>query len=207
MANKPAIIFDFDGTLADSLLATIHILYRLTHNNAMPAEDVSQFRGMTVVQILRRLHIPLWQALFLKQKVYGAMRDQMDHVALIPGMDEAVRALAANHRLFVVSSNDAPNVRLFLGRFQLERYFAGIYGDANPLRKAKVLREAMQENSLTANNTWYVGDQPWDVHAAHRAGMKAVAVTWGFSNLHVLKASRPEALAFSPDELVQYIDT
>ncbi len=200
-----SIIFDFDGTLADSLYATLRVLYELIHREPLPPEDVSRLRGMTLVQVLRQLKIAPWRALFMKEKVHNAMRDRMDDVALIPGVDEMIKALSADYQLFIASSNDAANVQIFLQRFELKRYFTGVYGDANPLRKARLLRKVIAENSLDSKRTWYVGDQPWDMRAAHRAHVHAAAVAWGFSNLHVLKATRPEVLAFSPGELVEYV--
>lgn len=199
--DAPAIIFDFDGTLADSLYATLSTLYQLIHRQALPMEDISRLRGMTMIQVLHQLKVPLWRALFLKEKVHAAMRDRMDGIALIPGIDELVRQLAETHQLFVASSNDAANVQIFLQRFNIKSYFVGVYGDANPLFKARLLRRIVRDNQLDPRRTWYVGDQAWDITAAHRAGMRAAAVAWGFSNLHVLKGRKPDVLAFGPDEL------
>lgn len=201
---KPAIIFDFDGTLADSLYVTLRALYEIIHHKQLPLEDISRLRGMTMVQVLRELKIPLWRALFLMGPVHNSMRDQMDSVALVPGVDEMIRSLAETHRLFIASSNDVPNMLIFLQRFKLKAYFTNVYGGANPLRKAHLLRKVVRENGLHAKDTWYVGDQAWDVTAAHRAGMRAAAVAWGFSNLHVMQSRHPEVLVFSPDELTQY---
>ncbi len=202
--TRQAIIFDFDGTLADSLLVTLGTLYELVHHQPMPVQDVSRYRGMSTIQVLHELKIPLWRALFLKQKIYNAMRDRMDRIALVPGVDEMVRELVKHYTLYIVSSNDVPNVKVFLGRFQIGTYFAKVYGDANPIGKAKTLRQVLAENHLDPASTWYVGDQAWDVKAAHKVGMKAAAVGWGFSNLHVLKAPNPDLLAFSPDELTKH---
>ena len=201
--TRPAIIFDFDGTLADSLYATLSTLYHLIHREPLPMEDISQLRGMTMIQVLHKLKVPLWRALFLKESVHNEMRDRMDDIALIPGMDELVRALAKDYRLFVASSNDVANVQIFLQRFNIKSSFEGVYGDANPMFKARVLRRIIRDNHLVPKRTWYVGDQAWDISAAHRAGMRAAAVAWGFSNLHVLKTRKPDALAFSPDELAR----
>ena len=201
--TRPAIIFDFDGTLVDSLYTTLTVLYELIHRQALPMEDISRLRGMSMTQVLRQLKVPLWRALFLRDKVHAAMRDRMDGIALIPGMDELVHELAGTHRLFVASSNDAANVQIFLQRFNLKATFEGVYGGANPLLKARLLRRIIRDNKLDARSAWYIGDQSWDITAAHRAGMRAAAVAWGFSNLHVLKARKPDTLAFSPDELAR----
>ncbi len=203
-SNKPAIIFDFDGTLADSLYVMLRSLYWIIHHAQLPPEDISRLRGMTIVQVLRELKIPLWRALFLFRSVHNSMRDQMDSVALVPGVDEMIRSLAQTHQLFIASSNDEPNMLIFLQRFRLKSYFAKVYGGANPMHKAHILRKVIHENGLDARHTWYVGDQSWDIAAAHRAGLRAAAVAWGFSNLHVMQSRHPEVLVFSPDELTQY---
>ena len=201
--EQAVVIFDFDGTIADSLQASLAVFYEVTHRTPLPREDVSRLRGLTAVRLLHELNIPVWRALFLARKARLKFATHVDEIDLIPGMDVAIRTLAKRYKLFVLTSNNEANVRRFLRRFELEAYFAAVYGGAKPWRKEKVLRRLMRHEGIDAPAAWYVGDGAWDVRAAHAAGLKAVAVTWGFSNLHVLKKSAPEALVFTADELIR----
>lgn len=201
--KQEVVIFDFDGTVADSLMASLAVLYEVTHGAPLPKEDISRLRGMTIIRVLHELKVPLWRAVFLLRRARARFLYHMDQVALVPGMDNIVRSLAEQHKLFILSSNNEANVRLFLKRVGLETCFAQIYGNAKPWQKKRALRKLLRVEHLIPRDAWYVGDQIWDIRAAHAVSMRAVAVTWGFSNLRVLKSSRPDALVFTPDELLR----
>jgi len=200
--QKPAVIFDFDGTIADSLVATLHVLYDLVHHKPLPKEDISRLRGMGIRAMLHALHIPLWRALLLISRTRHGLTRYMDDIELIDGMDNAVRELSKTHELFVLSSNDVPSIRVFLKRFHLDRYFTDVVGEATPWYKSRALKRLMRQHNLASSTTWYVGDRTWDVQAARRVHAKSVAVAWGYSNLHVLRSNQPDALVFTPEELV-----
>jgi phosphoglycolate phosphatase len=198
-----AIIFDFDGTIADSFLIALSITYELVHREPLPDEDISRLRSMSLIQVLRELRIPPWRVPFLLRRIRRRMSGRMDEIMIIPGIGEIIKALSEEHKLFILSSNSAANVRVFLQRFGIEGCFSGIYGNVSPLRKASKLLKLVRENSLSIRDAWYVGDEARDIKAAHLACLKSAAVTWGYSNIHALKSHQPDKLVFSPDELMR----
>ena len=203
-ADKKAIVFDFDGTIADSIPVMLELLHDLLHRGHT-REDISRLRGYSSREVLHALHIPLWQAYFLIVKARRQMAAQIGTIPIVTGMDQAIRELAVRHRLYIVSSNSAQNVRTFLERIQLDGCFVAVYGGVAPWRKSRALRRMLRANNLDPAVTWYIGDEDIDITAAHRAGMRGAAVSWGFSNMHVLEQKRPEALVFSSDELVRAV--
>lgn len=204
--SRSALIFDFDGTLVDSLMVSLDTLHQIVHHQPLPIEDVSRLRGMTLAQVLRQLRVSPWHALFLRGRAYKAMAARLNEVELVPDMGAVLRELALSHKLYILSSNSAANIRSALERFKLDAYIVAIHGSANPLNKVSALRQLMNAQHIDPASSWYVGDQAGDVHAAHRAGLRAVAVSWGFSNLHVLEAARPDLLVFTPEELLQHFN-
>lgn len=200
--NK-AIIFDFDGTIADSFPTALRIVHDLFGWH-LSQDDVSRLRGMKTLQILRELHIPLWRAPFLAAKVRRRMIAQMDQIPIIPGLDQTVKLLAREYKLFVVSTNSAANVQAFLRRFDIDTAFVALCGGALPWNKARMLKRLLRAQLLQKADTWYVGDTDMDIAAAHRAGIRAVAVAWGYSNIHILEQHHPEALVFTGEELEQH---
>ncbi|MGH7141883.1 MAG: HAD-IA family hydrolase [Candidatus Saccharimonadales bacterium] len=197
-----AIILDFDGTMVDSFVVTLDILYGLTHTQPLRNEDISRLRGTGMVRLLRELQVPWWQVFFLARRVRHLMSNQMTEIQLVPGIAEAVKALSKKHKLFVLTSNSANNVSSLLERSGIDSYFTNIYGNANPLHKAHELSRMLKQNNLSKKLTWYVGDEPQDIHAAKDVGIGSIAVSWGYSNIHILKSHRPDRLVFSPDELL-----
>ena len=93
--SKAAIIFDFDGTIADSFLTTIQVIYKATHHTILPDEDITRLRSLNMYQLSRALHIPWWRLLFLTKRVRKLMRDEMKGITLVPGMDTAIKSLSS----------------------------------------------------------------------------------------------------------------
>jgi phosphoglycolate phosphatase-like HAD superfamily hydrolase len=200
--NNSVIIFDFDGTIVDSLLMTFNVAYRIAHHQTPPKEDISRLRAMSAFQLLREINVPWWRAFFLVSRVRLMMRTKIDDVEIVSGIDEAIKSLHKKHKLFILSSNSTTTIQTFLRRYDLDSYFTGIYGGASVFGKASKLEHLIRRNDLDAHQTWYVGDEKMDVSAAKRVGLKSVAVAWGFSNIHVLENCHPTALVFDTDELV-----
>lgn len=203
MDQPETIIFDFDGTLADTFLMTLDIIYQFTHHRQLPAKaDISRLRSVSLLTAISELNVPWWRSLFLLRRVRRIVAERIREVELIPGTAELLGLLAKDYRLFVVSSNSTANVQAVLKRYRLESCFSGVYGGVNPWRKQRTLHQLADTYRLRVQSTWYVGDENWDIQAAHNQGMRSAAVTWGFSNPGQLKRKHPEVLVFNPDELI-----
>lgn len=203
MNDRSVVIFDFDGTIADSLLAMLNTLYRLAHHEVLPKEDISELRGMGFPRVLLRLRVPPWRAIWLLRQSRLTLARDIANMELVSGVDAAVKVLAKGSQLFVVSANNEVNIRTFLKRYELESYFTGVVGGANPFDKSRALRALITEQAFNPERCWYIGDRVWDIRSARRAGISSVAVSWGYSNIHVLKRAHPDALVFNADELVR----
>jgi len=198
------IIFDFDGTIADSFLIALDVLYGLTHRDRpLPEEDISRLRGMSNREVLQELHIPLWRVPLLLIGARRRLHTRLGEIGLIPGIDDSLRNLHQRYKLFVLSSNSFDNIESFLIRFGIRNYFVGIYSSAHPLWKERKLKKLLQDQCLVPHDVWYVGDEAQDIVAAHKVGLNSVAVAWGYNNVHALESQHPEALVFNPDELTR----
>jgi HAD superfamily hydrolase (TIGR01549 family) len=201
--HSSAVIFDFDGTIADSFLVALGVVYEAAHKNkSLPKEDISRLRAMSLRQLLQTLRISWWRAFLIVRRIRRLMHGSMNEVSVVPGMVEAIKALQTKHKLFILSANSLTNVRGFLQRYEIEACFIDIVGNAYPFGKERRLVEIIHQNNLLNDQTWYVGDEAQDIKAAKNAGIKSAAVTWGYSNIHVLETRQPDVLVFSPDELI-----
>lgn len=200
--HNSTVIFDFDGTIADSFLVTLGIVYEAAYKRSLPKEDISRLRAMGLRQLLQTLHISWWRALFIMRRIRRLMHGSMSEVSIVPGMVETIKTLQTKHKLFILSANSLINVRDFLQRHEIEACFTDIVGNAHPFSKEHRLVEIIHQNNLPNNQTWYVGDEVQDIKAAKAAGIKSAAVTWGYNNVHMLETHQPDVLVFSPDELL-----
>ncbi|MEM9118425.1 MAG: HAD hydrolase-like protein [Cyanobacteria bacterium P01_F01_bin.56] len=200
------LLFDFDGTLADSLSAIVTITNRLAPEfgfRPTPLAEVEALKGLTARQLIRHSGIPLLKIPALLRRVRTELRQQSAEIAPCRGVPEVIRTLhAQNHTLAVITSNTPETVQAFLAAHQLADCFLSVDGGSTLFRKGKLITRCLKQHQVSANDAVYVGDEVRDIDAARFAGVKAVSVTWGFNSRPMLAAMTPDWLIDEPDRLL-----
>lgn len=201
------VIFDFDGTIADSLGLVIEIYRDLTHDTReFSEEEYEAFRKLSARQVARAVGVSWWRIPLLLRRGRKIMRQRLNEVEVFEDLPETIQALhAERYKLRIVSSNSASNVRKFLKAHDLDSYFLSVQGDVGLFSKAKVLKQIVKRGNLDKNDTYYVGDEARDIVAAKKAGIKMVAVAWGYNHKSLLEKLLPYAIADTPQSLVQIL--
>jgi phosphoglycolate phosphatase len=200
------IIFDFDGTIADTLAPAAEIFQDLTHRpEPFQPQELQRLRAMKLAAVARELNVALWRVPFLLSAGRKRMRARIRGVALFGGMGKAIASLhASGYQLLIVSSNSPENIQAFLRQHHLESYFTNVYGGASLLGKARIIKRLLRRGKLAASDTAYVGDEVRDALAARLLGIDFVAVAWGYNDASVLASEKPAALVKTPAELAAY---
>lgn len=206
---KPAVIFDFDGTLADTFVTSIRIFEKLTKKvEPYTPDDIMRLRGLTAFHVVRELRIKPWRMPWLLVRGRAMMRRDMETVVVFDGIEDVLEQLRIQGTaVYIISSNSPGNIRKLLQVHGLEAYFKHIYGNVGLFGKAKMLRRVIARNHLDTGNTYYVGDEGRDIEAAKRVGVKSVAVTWGYNSAELLEKHRPHAVVGTPRELAELLKT
>ncbi|MBN9120033.1 MAG: HAD-IA family hydrolase [Planctomycetes bacterium] len=201
------VVWDFDGTLADSLPAAVGIFNRLAPEMGFkPLEDLAAARGMSTRQLLRQQGISLWRLPRLVRKYHAAAAEEADKLKLATGLPAALSAIAESGvRLGVLSSNREDNIRRCLRANGAEGHFAFVIGYPRLFGKGKALKRILRAECLTRADVLYVGDELRDVEAAKKAGVKVAAVTWGFHTAELLRTAKPDYVVNDAQELVELI--
>jgi phosphoglycolate phosphatase len=198
------VIFDSDGTLADTLpwmrsqfneLAAEHGFRRVE------SHEYERFRDLHGMALLRELGLPLWKL----PRVVSAMRRRMtEHTGefrLFPGIPEALERLAkAGVQLAMVSSNSRANVERVLGADNVKRMTRMNCG-VSMFGKAAQLRQVTRQCGVPREQVIYIGDELRDGDAARQAGVVFGAVTWGQHSEEALRARHPTEIFTTPDEI------
>ncbi|MEH0156361.1 HAD-IA family hydrolase [Limibacter armeniacum] len=203
------IIFDFDGTIADSLAKAVEICNRiapeyklrsitneeLKHCQNLPAKEVMKFLGIS------KLKLP-----FLVRRVQKELRSQISTLPLNPGIKECLFNLKEmGYRLGIVTSNSTPNVEAYLQAHGIIDAFEFIHSSRNLFGKHKVLRKVLKNYSINPEEVYYVGDECRDIEAAHKCNIKMISVTWGFSSKKIIQSSHPEFIAEKAEDITTFI--
>jgi phosphoglycolate phosphatase len=206
MAN---VIFDFDGTLADTFPAIIDVAYRLSpRTRRLPPENIDKLRRLPLLTALRQLGIPLRHLPLLILFTRRRLKAHMPEVPPYEGIEAMLKTLhKKQYKLFVLTSNYKENVEIFLRHHKLEKFFTDVQTVpyANTWTKKRALRRLLQQYQLDASETYHVGNEALDMHAARRVGMPGIAVTWGGYDVKTLRSTKPFTLVHTPHELTEVL--
>ncbi|MFO0781509.1 MAG: HAD-IA family hydrolase [Candidatus Saccharimonadales bacterium] len=201
-----AIIFDLDGTIADSFDFVADFLAEKKNGEHLDSREKRELYGLSMLAMARKMGHPWWRLLRLLFEGRKEMGKIINQVPVFAGLPEAIRKLQAEgHELFIVSSNTTQNIHAFLAHHELQTYFLEVYGGAS-LNKSKTLKALLREQSIDVADAIYIGDETRDIKAAHAVNMRIVAVTWGFASKEDLRNQRPTAMVHTPGELLAFLE-
>ena len=199
------VIFDFDGTLADSLGWFIGISDRLADEfgfDRLDKDQVATLRRHDAATLLRLHHVPLWKVPFIAARFRSLMARQIEKIGLFPGVADFLSRLAqAGSTLAVVTSNSCSNVRRVLGRKNMA-LLAACEGGVSVFGKRMKLRKVLRQSGIHPAQVIFIGDEIRDIEAARQAGIASGAVAWGFTDPDALRAHSPDMLFTSVDEML-----
>ncbi len=200
------IIFDFDGTLADTLQAIVAITNRLALEfgyKTVNSEEVKKLQNLSSQEIIRYSKIPILKLPFLLRRVKNELKQEIHHLQPIHGIEEALLALKQDgHQLGIVTSNAEANVLTFLQHHGLHELFEFVHSGTSLFGKNKVLSRLLSQKQINPDAVLYVGDETRDIEAAKQVKIKSVAVSWGFNSRQALARQNPDFLIGQPHELL-----
>jgi phosphoglycolate phosphatase len=199
------VIFDFDGTIADTFDAGVVILNKLAAEfgfRALHPKDLERVREMRTRQLMKFLDIPARKMSRIARRGSEELHACIHSIQPLPGMPEALRELQAlGFSLGIITSNTELNVQIFLRGHDLE-LFDFVRCSSKLLGKARMIRSVIRRQHVRAADILFVGDETRDIEAAKKAGIRIAAVTWGYNTRRSLEAMKPDFVFSNPGELV-----
>jgi phosphoglycolate phosphatase len=207
-----AILFDLDGTLADTLAGIAwsmnHALEQLglpTH----PADRYRRFVGNGIEKLVERALPDDWadrvdEITAMYRPILEAEGTPRTNV--FDGVPEMLEQLAARGlRLAVLSNKPHKATCDVVAHLFADHDFAVVRGhvDGTPVKPNPAsARQVLAELGIQASGAWYVGDSDVDMQLAHNAGLRAIGVTWGMRDRAELQAHGADAIIDHPAELL-----
>lgn len=209
-----AVLFDFDGTLADSIphiRASFRHASRAVLGRELPDEVLLRNVGMPLAVQMRLLSDDeaTAQRLLEEYRAYNhATHDAM--VKAFPGADEVLSALKeAGARIGLVTSKSRQIAERGLSLLGMRDAFEVVVTaddvSAHKPDPAPVLH-ALRALGVPPRRAAYVGDSPADIASAKAAGVLAVAATWGVASRDRLLEAQPDVIVDSLAEVLAALE-
>lgn len=216
MKKIECVIFDLDGTLLDSKECSVKATKAAFTEMGLkvPSEVVIEhYMGIPIEESFFKMsEQPLDQEIAAELiRIFRAYYQIYEESTLkvFPEIPHVLEIL--NKRkvpCFVVSSKKTAVVKRNLAAQDLADFFEEIIGSdtvSHYKPHPEGINQLVTQYQVDPTKTIMVGDAIFDVQMGKAAGVKTIAVTWGSHNAKKLSAEKPDALAETPQEILDYI--
>ena len=200
------VIFDFDGTLADTEEANFVIYQKLAEKynlRSITMDELGHLKKMHAREVMAYIELKKRYLPFLLKKGKSLLTQDIKNIRLCkPDIFHTIGKLKEmGIKTAIITTNSKTNVKLFL-----EAHNADVFDlivSATMFGKESKMKRIVKKKKLSLGEFLYVGDEIRDIIAAKNAGMDIVSVGWGYNTVESLKKYGPDYLIFEPSELIE----
>lgn len=212
--TRRLVVFDLDGTLIDSqriILAAMAAAFERAGHPMPPEAEVLGIVGLSLPEAMAALapHLPRPETLALAEHYRDGFRAARANgggeadAPLYPGARAALDRLGGQSGvvLGVATGKARPGLEHALAIHGLESHFATTQtADAHPSKPhPSMLRAALAETGVAPGRAVMIGDTEFDIAMGRAAGLRTIAVAWGYH-------PRPRLEAAGADRIIDHFD-
>lgn len=211
------IIFDFDGTLADTkenIILTFQMTMKELGVEIKSRQECAATIGLTLEDAFKVLYPGM------AAEKYILLRDTYRRIfkenrkILVPGLfPEVMETLEELRRrgylMSIASSRQSPSLQSFLEDMKIAHLFEYAVGGDNvehPKPAPDAVLQILRHYNLSAEEAFVVGDMPFDINMATNAGVKSCGVTWGNADAAQLKESGANYVIDKMSQLLEILN-
>ncbi len=202
------VLFDFDGTIADSEKAALDIMSTLAdrHGIRMIApEEIEKYRKMPIKDRFKQLKLPMRKLPGWAKEYNHLFQESVGLVSPFQGIPEMLSSLYhQGYIISIISSNAENNIRRFLEKHQLD-FITDVHCSHHVFSKDRMIKRLLRKWKLQSEDVVYVGDEHRDVVACKKAGVKVIWVRWGFDGHEAVMLENPDFVAEKPSDILGFV--
>jgi phosphoglycolate phosphatase len=196
------IIFDWSGTISDDWLPVYKTCMHIFEEYDIKIISKEEFQKEFTLPYMN-----FWNKYLInpnKDELDIKFREQLikeDSPSIYPGVHKTIKKLySIGCKMLVFSS--VPNVILLkeAKKYNLINFFIETYGSIHD--KTASIKKIMKDNNFNPKQTLYLGDMTHDIEAGKKAGVKTIAITWGYESEAKLKQAIPDYIIKTMPELM-----
>lgn len=199
MTNKTAVIFDFDGVIAD----TFDAVYKVVEKACASGVTEEDYRDAYSGNIYAWASDPLLHSRGCRHELFEELLPgYVENLSqLFLGIDSSLAKLALKYDLHVVTSNSSLVAEAFLGKYGLRGLFGEVLGRDFSKSKVVKLQKLQDVHGVDKSSSVYITDTVGDILEVRDAGYSSLAVTWGYCKEEPLASARPAGIVRSTVDL------
>lgn len=213
---KRVILFDLDGTLTESGEGITKSVQYALEKMGKPEPEIHKLQVFVGPPLLEQFMTYADMSETEARKAVEYYRERYVPIGIFenkpyPGVPEMLKTLVDHGFLLAVASSKSEvSVNRVLERYELDGYFAASVGsepDGKRSRKVEVIEETLRRLGMEQDreHVLMVGDKEHDVFGAREAGIRCVAVGYGYGTPEELEAANPFRIVETVEDLIVFL--
>lgn len=205
-----AVLFDYDGVLADTLDDMLHLAGEVCAEMGYPRRptraDLDALETMSFVDYGRQLGVAADRAPEFARRTMARFEARPRPPSIFEGMGEVVRRAAGRGQAGIVTGSSARAVMRFLEAHGLQSSIDVLIPVEHPGSRAEKILAALRQLGRRPEEACLIGDAVSDIRACREVGVKSIAVGWGHQSAVRLAGLNPDHLVRSSKELGKLLE-
>ncbi len=202
------VIFDFDGTLADSrvvLVTAWNLLAKKHRLKEMKLEELDSLKKLSIKERSKLLGLPLYKLPIILPQFFRLYRQGIKDIKPFDGIKEMLNKVEKKGcKIAIISSNSRENISYFLKHYQIKN-IKEVLCSSKIHGKDRLITRFLREKQLKPSEVIYIGDEHRDLVACKKTGVKMIWVGWGYDAEEVVDPLKPDYKVYTPAGILKIL--
>ncbi len=194
--KRKVLLFDFDGVIVDTFKLCLSINRRF--HTALSSDEYRRwFEGNIYDRPKRKNWKKGDDADFFRMYADGIFK-----IKPVKGIKKALRELNEKYILVIVSSAINSPITEYLEKYGLLKYFSKVFGADMHESKVEKIKIVFKEYGAAPEDCLFITDTLGDMREAHKTGVRALGISWGYHLPEKLQNGNTVAIAKKPADIL-----
>lgn len=205
MVKYKYVLFDFDGTLADTEEVNFVIYQKLAEKynlRNITIDELGHIKKMSARELMAYVELKKRYLPFLLKRGKNLLKQDIKNIKPCKKdiFETVLQLKNMGIQTAIITTNSKANVQMFLNEQNADIF--DFIASSSMFGKESKMRKIIKKERLLLDEVLYVGDEIRDVHAAKNTGIHIASVAWGYNTVESLKKHKPDYIIYEPSELI-----
>lgn len=205
MVKYKYVLFDFDGTLADTEEVNFVIYQKLAEKynlRNITIDELGHIKKMSARELMAYVELKKRYLPFLLKRGKNLLKQDIKNIKPCKTdiFDTVLQLKNMGIQIAIITTNSKANVQMFLNEQNANIF--DFVSSSSMFGKESKMRKIIKKERLSLDEVLYVGDEIRDIHAAKNTGIHIASVAWGYNTVESLKKHKPDYIIYEPSELI-----